>query len=118
MAHGAMNKNSEGYIQGVVCTRSINEQFTLEVNHENRGDKSPSHLIMGKSPLGHLYQAGLAYKHQINKGDMSGREGFNLLFNDPDFGKAGLMFSAFPNATMGWDLSLRRDERPQQQEAA
>lgn len=113
MAHGAMNKNGGGYIEGAVCTRAINEQFTLEVNHENRGDKSPSHIIMGKSPLGHPYQAGLAYQYQIKKGDMSGREGFNLFFNDPEFGESGLWFSAFPNATMGWDLSLRRDEKPQ-----
>lgn len=72
---------------------------------------------MGKSPLGHPYQAGLGYQYQINKGDMSGREGFNLFFNDPDFGKDGLWFSAFPNSTMGWDLSLRRDEKPQQEAA-
>ncbi|MBL4761687.1 MAG: hypothetical protein JKY93_03195 [Gammaproteobacteria bacterium] len=117
MAHGIMNKNEDGHMRGTVCMRAINEKFRLEVNTDKRGVKPPSHIIIGKAPLGHAYQAGLAYEYDINKGDMTGRIGFNLCFNDPDLGASSLWFSAYPNATMGWDLSFKREEKTQQEAA-
>lgn len=114
-----MNKNADGIITGQFATRLINEKFYLKPL--SRGsEKAPTHEIIAKAPAGHYYSAGIAKEYNITRGDMSGRTGFNLWFNDPSFGEKGVNVDAYPNNLMGWDLRLSsfKPEQQEQQQAA
>lgn len=112
MSQGEMNKHNEtGRIEGRIITRSLNEKFFLEPNADKGSAKAPDFLIFGKAPAGHVYKAGLAYRRDIKRGDMAGRECFYLVFNDPDFGENPIAVSAYPNNAMGWDLTVERKTR-------
>lgn len=120
MSHGQLQFFEDtNILAGRVVTRALNEGFHFKKNEDKRGDKGPDFLVMAKSPVGHEYHAGFAYQYQINQGEMSGNIGFNIVLNDPDFGQV-YWFSAFPKAQNLWDLSLKRDQKPQpvQEQAA
>ncbi|MBU0799659.1 MAG: DUF736 domain-containing protein [Alphaproteobacteria bacterium] len=94
---------------GQIRTRRLNETFQLMINTHPVGQKPASHIIIARAPAGHDFEAGLAWKYKIERGQMAGQHGFNLLFNDPDYGKP-FWVSAFPVAANQWDLSVKSDE--------
>ncbi len=112
MAKGEMIRREDGRIFGKIVTRRLNEGFELVPNQNPVGRKPASHIIMARAPAGHLFEAGFAYQYQIERGDMRHHQGFNLLFNDPDYGE-GFWLGAYPRDANNWDLSFKK-ETPEQ----
>lgn len=106
MSNGNM-KVHDGKYSGDIRTRSIHLNFWLEKSLSMPSHKSPTHTIWAKSPLGHSYQAGVAWERTIQRGDSTGQSMVSLVLDDPDFGDKPISFSAFPSKD-GLEIKLER----------
>lgn len=117
MAKGKLVVSETHGLVGDIKTRRINENFKLVPNTHPVGEKPASHIIIARAPAGHEFEAGLAWRYNIERGAMRGQKGFNLLFNDPDYG-APFWVGAFPTSANAWDLTIRRDDEVNEEQAA
>ena len=110
-------KVANGRFYGEIRTMRVFLPFRLEPNSEARGESSPSHIVEAKSPMGHIFQAGVAWQRTIQRGDSVGKTMFSITIQDPEFGDQPLNFSAFPGGPDG-QLTLSLDRKRNVQTAS
>ncbi len=118
MSNGNMKVVNSRY-EGEVRTMRIFLRFFLERNPKaGASEKTPTHLIQAKSPMGHIFQAGVAWERSITRGDNAGETMFSIMLEDPEFGDAPIYLTAFPGQNGEYSLSLERKRQETPSHAA
>jgi len=97
------------YFTGVISTLELS--LTIELRpHPRRGtsEKTPTHIILGKSPDGRTVEIGAAWLRDVKWGSHAGKKFLSLSIDQPSFSKPLNLAAYPPEVGDEWDVVFRR----------